>query len=262
MAQRSRCCLTLPQHVVGLKDMDCTILESSSRGILLESLGKAAVGSHWLGLPVTGYFRVVIRREVLEETYYTFGSHIREATAGPAGRARVRVRQPETFALGQRRKSLRVEPEPQRIQKAYLWRYDRQEGFKLDAPALRRRDFKDGAARLANISAGGLRLTLPVSLAEERGLLLETGHRLVTHFQFIEPRVQGGHEFWMVARINHAATDRRTRELGFGLEFLANGALDAAAGKIRWQPVADNVIPELADIVYHWHLDKYRSQLL
>lgn len=261
IAQRSRCHVTLPQAVVGLKEIDCAILEASNRGLLLESVGRAATGPHWVGLPVTGYFQVVLRKKGQEETFYTFDSQIRAAATGPTGRARLRLAQPEALVFGQRRKSLRLEPDPDRLQAAFFWRYDRKAGFRLDAPALRTGDFHGGAARLANVSAGGLRLALAAGLARDRGLETAPGDRLVIHVTLQEPRVTTGGEFWMVAKVRHAALDQGSQELSMGLEFLAHGNLDAAAGKIRWQPVDGHVIPGLSDILYLWHLDRHRERL-
>ena len=261
IAQRSRCHVTLPQAIVGLKEIDCAILEASNRGVLLESIGRAAAGPHWVGLPVTGYFQVVLRKKGQEETFYTFDSHIRAAAASPAGRARLRLAQPEALVFGQRRKSLRLEPDPERLQAAFFWRYDRQTGFRREAPALRSGDFHSGAARLANLSAGGLRLALAAGLARERGLEAAPGDRLVIHVALHEPRVATCGEFWMVAKVRHAALDQGSQEVAIGLEFLAQGNLDAAAGKIRWQPVDGHVIPGLSDILYLWHLDRHRERL-
>ncbi|EHJ49048.1 hypothetical protein DFW101_3048 [Solidesulfovibrio carbinoliphilus subsp. oakridgensis] len=261
ISQRSRCFLSLPQTVTGIKELDCSIRESSSRGLLLESTAKAAAGPHWVGLPVTGFFRLVLRDHGLEETFYTFDSSIRGAATGPAGQARLRLREPEALVFGQRRKSLRVEPDLDRLQKAFLWRYDKGATFALDAPALRGSDFQAGLARLADISAGGMRLVLRAALVRDRDLLLARGQRLVIHLQFDEPRVAATNEFWMVARVSHVARDRISQDETVGMEFLAGGSLDPKAGKIRWETVTDHVIPGLADIFYHWHLDRHREKL-
>ena len=259
MAQRSRCALALPEPVTGIKALDCSILELSENGLHLESAAKAAIGTHWIGQPVRGYLRLVLRREVAEEVFYTFSSNIDEATSNSGGRAKLRLREPESYCLGQRRKSLRVEPEPQRVQNAFFWRYDRENGFSIESPALRARDFQDGAARVADISAGGLRLVLQLALAKTRGLNAQPGQRIVIHLELEEPRVSGDHGFWLVARVCHTLENKFQKTYTMGLEFLANGTLDPKLGKIRWQPVADNAIPLLADIFYLWHLDQRRE---
>ncbi|KHK02617.1 PilZ domain-containing protein [Desulfovibrio sp. TomC] len=261
IAQRSRCHLTLPEAIVGLKELDCTILEASTRGVLLESVGKAAAGPHWAGLKVTGYFRVLVRRQTLEETFYTFDSRIQAAAASPAGLARLRLVEPDALVFGQRRKSLRLEPEKDRLESAFFWRYDRNNGFSLDAPALRTGDFKNGSARLTNLSAGGLCLGLRAGLARERNLQVAGGDRLVVHLELCEPRAAEPGEFWMVAKVRHVEPDRASQDLLLGLEFLAQGQLDAQAGKIRWQPVEGHVIAGLADILYLWDLDRHRERL-
>jgi len=261
IAQRSRCHLKLPQTIAGLKEIDCAILEASTRGLLLESIGKAAAGPHWVGLPVKGFFQVVLRRKTQEEIFYTFDSHIRAAASSPAGQARMRLEEPETLVFGQRRKSLRLEPDLDRLRAALFWRYDRKAGFSLDTPALRTSDFQRCAARLANVSAGGLCLTMGNALAQERGLAAVRGDRMVVRLELDEPRAPEGGEFWMVAKVSHAALDRINHDLTLGLEFLAHGHLDPKGGKIRWQPVESHVIPGLADILYFWHLDRHRERL-
>ncbi|QAZ68893.1 PilZ domain-containing protein [Solidesulfovibrio carbinolicus] len=260
LAQRSRCHLSLPENVVGLKNLDCAILEATNRGILLESIGKAAAGSHWVGLDVKGYFRVAIKRQTLEETFYTFNSHIKAAAASPAGLARLRLAEPERLVFGQRRKSLRLEPDLDRLREAFFWRYDKAAGFSLDYPALRSADFRNGRARLLNLSAGGLGLAVSAALAGPRGLEAAKGDRLVVRLELDEPRAVTAGDFWMVAKVCHVATLGCDGDLQFGLQFLASGSLDAKAGKIRWQPVEGHVIPELADILYYWHLDRHRER--
>lgn len=261
IAQRSRCFLALPEHITGLPELDCAILEASTRGLLLESLGKAACGSHWTGLPLTGFFRVTLRRSDLEPTFYTFESHILTAAAGRAGTARLLLETPQKMVFGQRRKSLRVEPHPGQVASAYLWRYDKRAGFDIQAPNLREGDFRAGLARIADLSAGGMRLALRGALLQERDLALPVGQRVVVHLRLLEPRVSGDHEFWIVARVRHAARECLSNEALFGLEFLAEGHLDPRCGKIRWQSVEDHVIAGLTDIFFHWDLDQRRTKL-
>lgn len=261
ITQRSRCFLSLPQAVTGLAALDCAILDFSSRGLFLESVGKAAAGPHWVGLDVKGYFRVVLRNGSLDEDFYTFDSRIRAAATGRTGQARLRLAEPEKLVFGQRRKSLRVEPALSRLHKAFLWRYDKCRGFDLEAPVIKGSDFQSGLARLADISAGGLRLALRAPLIRERKLDMGKGDRMVVHLQFNEPRVPGSHAFWMVARVRHAAVDRVSQDQLLGLEFLANGTIDAKAGKLRWLPVKEHVIAGLTDIFYQWHLDRHREKL-
>lgn len=261
ISQRSRCFLSLPATVTGVKELDCAIREASSRGMLLESTDKASTGPHWVGLPVTGFFRLVLRDHGLEETFYTFDSSIRGAATGPAGQVRLHLTEPDALVFGQRRKSLRVEPGHGRLRKAFLWRYDKNAAFALDAPTLRGCDFQTGLARVVDISAGGLRLALRAPLVRDRDLVLARGQRLVLHLQFDEPRVAGKNAFWMVARVRHVARDRISQDETVGLEFLASGCLDPKTCKIRWETVSDHVIPGLADIFYHWHLDRHREKL-
>ncbi len=261
MAQRSRCHLALPENVVGLKNLDCAILESSTRGVLLESVGKAAAGPHWVGLDVKGYFRLVIKRQALDEIYYTFDSRIKAAAASPAGLARLRLVEPERLVLGQRRKSLRLEPDVDRLREAFFWRYDKTAGFSLDYPALRSADFRNGRARLVNLSAGGLGLGVSAALAGPRGIKAAKGDRLVVRLELDEPRATAANDFWMVAKVCHVEASGCGGDLQFGLQFLASGSLDAKAGKIRWRPVEGHIIPDLADILYYWHLDRHREKL-
>ncbi|MYL84473.1 PilZ domain-containing protein [Desulfovibrio aerotolerans] len=262
LAQRSRCHLTLPKIIGGLKELDCDIVEASDRGLLLECLDKAAPGPHWTGLPVTGFFRVMQRREaLLEEQFYTFETRIQTGTAGSGGLLRVRLNEPATLVFGQRRKSLRLEPELDRLRSVFLWRYDRETGFNRDTPALRSSDFQNGLVRLVNLSAGGLCLSLRAALARERALPTTRGDRLVLHLELREPRASTATDFLLVAKVSHFALDRVSQNLSLGLEFLAEGVIDPKTGKMRWLPVANNAIARLVDILYLWHLDRHRERL-
>lgn len=94
-----------------------------SRGVLARAAaGKRRQGHsrpHWLGLGVKGYFRVTLGKSGQEPDFYTFDSRIRAAATGPAGRARLRLDEPEGVVFGQRRKSLRVQPECDRLRKVF-----------------------------------------------------------------------------------------------------------------------------------------------
>jgi hypothetical protein len=106
-----------------------------------------------------------------------------------------------------------------------------------------------------------MRLALRGALVRERSLELPQGQRVVVHLQLREPREPGDHEFWIVARVRHAARDCLCGDAIYGFEFLASGRLDAKAGKIRWQPVQEHTIGGLADIFHHWDLDKRRQKV-
>jgi hypothetical protein len=261
IAQRSRCFLNLPAPAMASKDIACCILEYSSRGLILESLDKVATNPQWLGQPVIGFFCLTHRQEKAEETFYTFKSRICGAQPKPGGLARLGLAEPEAVVFGQRRKSLRVEPESGCIREVVVWRYDRRDGFQIDSPLLKTADFQAGLVRLVNLSAGGLALVLRAPLVKERRLEFENGQRFILHLQLDEPRLPGEHISWLVAKASHTVLDRISSNLGVGMEFLANGCLDAKLGKIRWQPVEDHVIPGLADIFYLWHLDRHRERL-
>ncbi|MGD9609340.1 MAG: PilZ domain-containing protein [Desulfovibrionaceae bacterium] len=260
IAQRSRCFLSLPTPVMPCREIVCAILEYSSRGLILESLEQVAAGPHWLGQPVRGYFCIAQSRQVADATFYTFDSRIRATKTSPRGLARLGLAQPGSVVFGQRRKSLRVEPDPARIRELLVWRYDRKDGFRFDAPLLKLEDFRSGAARVLNLSAGGLGLGVSHALAGSSGLDMQITERCIIHCCLDEPRVAGTHAFWLVARLRHVDRDRLGQHLTAGLEFLATGNLDAAAGKIRWLPVDDHGVAALAEICYLWHLDRHRER--
>ncbi|MFP5259479.1 MAG: PilZ domain-containing protein [Acidobacteriota bacterium] len=263
VAQRSRCHVTLPKIIGGLKELDCDILEISDRGLLLECLDKAVAGPHWAGLPVTGFFRMMLRRDgVLQEMFYSFSTSVQRAATSPSGLLRLRLEEPKTLTYGQRRKSMRLEPKRDGLHSIFLWRYDRETGFNREAPALRSSDFQHGRARLVNLSAGGLCLSLRAALARERGLPTALGERLVIHLDLREPRATTLGEFLLVAKVCHVHPERVGEDLSLGLAFLAEGLADPASGKMRWKPVADNVIARLADILYVWHLDHRGERLV
>lgn len=263
VAQRSRCHVTLPKVIGGLKELDCDILEASDRGLLLECLDTAAAGPHWAGLPVTGFFRMMLRRDgLLQEMFYSFATSVQRAATSPGGLLRLRLEGPKALVYGQRRKSLRLVPERDGLHSIFLWRYDRETGFNREAPALRSSDFQHGRARLVNLSAGGLCLSLRAALARERGLPITPGERLVVHLDLREPRATTVGEFLLVAKVCHVHPERVGQDLSLGLTFLAEGMADPTTGKMRWEPVADNVIPRLADILYVWHLGHRGERLV
>ncbi len=204
IAQRSRCYLALPETLTGLGELACAILEASTRGLVLETVGKTACGPHWAGLPVTGFFRVTLRRGRPEETFYTFDSHIREAAAAAPERPVV-LNEPPALVFGQRRKSLRLDRNRGRSGRLFV-ALRKGRGLRPHRPVPARRRFQSGR-QVADISAGGLRCACAGRCCANAAWKLPQGTAGGGPLELNDRGVSGENAFWIVARVRHGAKD-------------------------------------------------------
>ena len=112
---------------------------------------------------------------------------------------------------------------------------------------------------LENLYAGGLRLTIRRAVIKEQGLVLQKGDRFIIFFTFGEALPKLREEYWLVAKVNNTQPEPVSGELSLGLEFVANGVRQES-GKVEWSKIEDNVIDDMAQRIYLWHVSLYRDR--
>lgn len=260
-AQRSRFYLSFAGKGHDVQELDCALSRYDGRIIELDTTSVQAPGHDWRDRPVTVYFRVARKTPRVEDVFYTFSTTLVDTATPRRGQVRLTLRVPARVDVGQRRKSIRVEPNLENITGLHLWTYDARGGFRLDNPVLTRQDFDAREAALLNLSAGGMRVLFRRELLKKRGVVLEKGGRLIAHLSMRDAKSPVPEALWIIAKIIHVFEDRVTKDRTAGLEFVAHGRVDPETRKVAWSRVDDNVIAELANLTYLWHLEKYREKL-
>jgi len=141
-----------------------------------------------------------------------------------------------------------------------LWKYDASGGFDITKPTVSFSHFREMQALLENISAGGLRLAIRRDLLKKQQLSPQKGDRFIVFFTFAGEAPRLRTEYWLVAKTNNVRPDPISGDVTLGLEFIANGTRQTESNKILWGKVDDNVIEDLAQRIYEWHLALYRDK--
>jgi c-di-GMP-binding flagellar brake protein YcgR len=260
MGQRAKVHVTFDETESSLKGVTASILEVHAEELVLELGGLSNLKDRFVGRRITCFFKVIARNERNREIFYTFDAPILAIRQAAGALPHVTVAFPDFLQGAQRRKSLRLRPDLDRFDHIALWRYDVAGNFNPARPVVAHSQFKASLAVLENISAGGMRLLLHRALLKEMALDPKNGERCILYFSLAAPPEKLRNEFWFIGRINNIVVDPVSRDMTLGLEFYADGVRQAETGKITWNKVTDNVVDDLAQHIYQWHLALYRDK--
>ncbi|MBF0482686.1 MAG: hypothetical protein HQK81_09820 [Desulfovibrionaceae bacterium] len=260
LAQRTKFHLVFDNEVTSVHNLSCTLLSFNSGQIKLELTSLKQAGKRWAGEALTCYFKVVEKTPKVREIFHSFRSVVEEAGQSEHETVLLTIRTPAVVGQDQRRKSLRIAPDMSSFVSLYCWPFSASGAVDVCSPKLTLADFKTPSVRLANISAGGLKLVVKNAKLREVAGDFQKGSRLV-----IQAKVEGipgttMDECWLIAKAVMIYEDFVTKDVHIGMEFIGVGKADPETQKIAWKKVADNVIEDLATWTHHWHLDLYRER--
>ncbi|WP_428563370.1 MAG: pilus assembly protein PilZ [Solidesulfovibrio sp. DCME] len=260
LLQRSKIHIQFDQTLTNLSGVSGTILALNTNGIILELSGVSSLKDRFIGQPLTCFLKIVERDDRHREIFYNFQSTILRVKNLADKPPQIAVSFPTHLQGAQRRKSLRMKPDLQQFAHIALWKYDSSGGFDIAKPTVGLSHFKSTHASIENLSAGGLRITLRKALLKEQGIAPQKGHRFIlfTTFSEIIPKIR--HEYWLVCKVNNIQPNPVSGDIILGLEFVANGVRQPESGKVEWSKIEDNVIDDLAQRIYQWHVNLYRNK--
>lgn len=260
LLQRSKIYIQFEQDTTNLTNVTGSILALNTSGLVLELSGITTIKERFVGQPISCFFKIVEREDRHREIFYTFQTTILQTRQLPDKLPQIAIAFPDSLQGTQRRKSLRMRPDLEQFEHIALWKYDASGGFDFNNPSVSFAHFKSNLASIDNISAGGLRISMRKQLLKQQQLTLEKGQRFILFTFFSEklPRIR--REFWLVCKINNIQRDPVSGNNVLGLEFIANGARKEDTGKVEWSKIADNVIDDLAQRIYQWHINLYRAK--
>lgn len=256
LLQRSKLHVSFDEDITSLTGVTGTLDRFTRNSLFVETSSFSAVNPRWYGSTVTCFFRIREPGPKPRHTFSMFQSILLDSRPGPHGAILLELSFPRALESGQRRKSVRVSPDLKKFRHIGLWRY----GEGLDDPLAGMEQFRCGAARLVDISAGGLRLVLKKGLLKEKKLEVVRNARFVIYLRFSESLPKHPDEVWLVARVRSVSTDFVTGDVTAGMEFFGEGQVDSETGKVAWRKVVENSVEAVAQRAYLWHIDLYRSK--
>lgn len=260
LVQRSKIHIQFDERFSSLKGISGTIVALNSNNLVLELSGLSHIKEHFINQKIICFFRVVEREDRHREIFYNFQTTILKVRQEPEKLPQIAVSFPTRLQGAQRRKSLRMKPQFEQFSHIAIWKYDSSGGFDISKPTVAFGHFKNNHAVIDNLSAGGLRLSLKRPLLKEQHLEPQKGDRYIFFSTFTEEIPKLRQEYWLVSKINNVQRDPISGDVVMGLEFIANGVRQLETGKVEWSKIMDNVIDDLAQRIYQWHIELYRSK--
>ena len=259
LTQRSKIHVQFDAKDSNLTGVTATVMAVNDAGLVLELGGVASLKDRFLGRSITCYFRIVEHEDRHREIFYNFSADILRIRNYADRPPQIAVAFPAALNGAQRRKSLRMRPDFQQFSHVAIWKYDASGGFDMAKPTVGHSHFKAGQAHIDNISAGGLRFRLKRQHVKESALEPKKGDRFIIFFTFQDKVPKLREEYWLVAKVNNIQPDPVSGEIALGLEFVANGVRQES-GKVEWSKIEDNVIDDMAQRIYLWHVSLYRDR--
>ena len=259
MGQRAKVHVQFDEKDTNLTGVTATVMGVNDAAVLLELGGVSGLKDRFLKKNITCFFRIVEREDRHREIFYNFTSEILRIRQQPDGPPQIAVAFPTALNGAQRRKSLRMKPDFQQFSHIGIWKYEAS-GFDINKPSVGHSHFKNGLAHIDNISAGGLRFVVRRPHLKESALDPKKGDRFILFLTFGDKVPKLREEYWLVAKVNNIQPDPVSGDLALGLEFVANGVRQPESSKVEWSKIADNVIDDLAQRVYLWHVALYRDR--
>jgi hypothetical protein len=168
---------------------------------------------------------------------------------------------PPAVTVLEQRRNVRLMLQRRHMPKLSVWglpgKDERQTSFLRQRLILELDNKKDDVARaMRNVSAGGMRLSLPRHIYAQHGQWLTPGSLLLLQLTFpgLDPFEE--HAFTFVARINNTLTDETGTNPQFGVQFLSSRV---KTPQPHWRDVRREGEPELFRLLHAYQLDYYRE---
>jgi hypothetical protein len=259
-AQRTKFHVVFDNEVTSLHNLSCSLISFNDSRIRLELTSLKVAGSRWISEPLTCYFKVVEKGPKPREIFHSFRSVVTDTGQSEHESVLLDIKIPEFVGQDQRRKSLRIAPDMTNFEVLNVWPFDSSGSFDPASPKLALADFKIAKARLVNMSAGGMKLTVKNAMLHEVDPSFAKGTRLLMHVKVSAAPGSAMDECWLIAKASNVYEDFVTKDVHIGLEFIGQGRTDEESQKVVWKKVVDNVIEDIAAWTHHWHLELYREK--
>jgi len=260
LGQRSKIYIKFDDEATNLTDISGTLVDIKGSSLLVELSGVSTLKDRFIGQKITCFFKIVEREHRHREVFYSFATTIERIRQQGERLPLVTLAFPSSLDGTQRRKSLRMKPDLEQFSHISLWKYDASGGFDIAKPTVAHGFFKNSQASIENISAGGLRVILRRSIMKDHCPDLKKGDRFILYVSFAEKLQKLREEYWLVAKINNFQLDAISGDVTLGMEFVANGARLPDSSKVEWSKIEDNIIDDIAQRIYQWHLLLYRDK--
>lgn len=258
LAQRAKMDMEFPPEITTLKGLSCALSSVGENQLILDVYGLREPGDRFVGAPAHCHFR--IREGKGSMGFFAFSVRVTRTALGKNGALFFVTTVPDKVERSQRRRSLRMRPEADWFKDLRLWPGDAAHQTPDEPPLIALADLGKGKlCRMENVSAGGMGLFLAREFHQRQGFTPVTDSFVTVYVAFAEPMRNQPGELWLTARIVRVQSDPVTRDLSIGLEFERVGT-PHPDGTIPMSEVTDNVVAEMSERLFEWHLKQNRER--
>lgn len=243
----------------------CSPDDISSAGLVLEAEGIKNIARNWTDRPVNCYFKINVKGQHI---YYAFSSSIKSVEIKPRGRCSLTLHLPERLENRQKRAFLRIVPPREYLLGSAMW-IGRNMPRLEDLPRMERWPrpalvMLPGKGKeqfeISDISAGGVRLTIPRKEMLMAGLELGIAENLVLILDLLNPGDRSRMRFWLHCRVQNFAAQYDTHNIETGLQFLAWAVPKEDQTELDWVKLnRDLEVDLLGNWIIRRHLELFRD---
>lgn len=269
IAQRSKVEMSFSSSEDLRQVAHCSIEEVREGHMELEITAKVNAGPSWLKRRVSGYMRVTPPKKPGQAHFYHFTTTIAGVSKREDGSVLVTLVLPTALKLQQKRVHLRLEPPTEYMLGIALWPavHDKTGALETDVkewgkPPLLAHAGKKDMMRVANVSAGGMRLDVNRTAASKAGLEFAPGERFFVLADIYDPDKQSKERLWCVVRVQNRFADHQDKKIEVGVKFVAQGysaGEDAKKSDLAWRKVGKDGIDAIGNWVVKRHLESFRK---
>ncbi|MDR2800749.1 MAG: hypothetical protein LBB52_05715 [Desulfovibrio sp.] len=240
-----------------------------SGSLSLEINGLKKLSEAWRGRDITVFFRVKLNKEVV---FYTFDSVVDDIRQPEQNICNIVLPLPTALENKQKRAFLRISPPPEHFLGGAIWHsrsMPAPEKFNelslWPLPELLCLPRRLVQFKVADISAGGARISIPNSVITERGLQFFTVERIILMIDLNDPENGNRLRFWLHCRIQNVWADHSARLLNLGMQFTAwarprGNPLPRERDTIEWLRLAtSSEVEPLGNWIMRRHLEIFRE---
>jgi len=266
--QRSKVEFTFSREDQITQPLHCSIESVLNGNLVLDAGDYVQPHKGWIGRPVTCYFRVSGRGGGGAAQFYALESEVAGVNKRADGSSLLTIPVPDRVRLEQKRIHLRMAPPLEYMLGVAVWPELTTEDGKLELrlkhwgkPALMHHAGATSMMRVANLSAGGMRIDLPRETLKETGYDFEVGQRYFILTELFDPDMKRKQRLWFIARVQNRFEEFDTKDLEVGLKFMDIGVIDdPEAMTIAWAKVSPHGVDDLGNWIQRRHLELYRNK--
>lgn len=266
--QRNKVEFTFSREEQVSRPLHCAIESVQGDNLVLDAGDFVQAHQGWLGRPVLCYFRVSSRGGGGAAQFYALESDVAGVNKRSDGSTLITVPIPDRVKLQQKRIHLRLEPPMEYMLGVAVWPELLTEEGKRELrlkrwgkPVLARHAGATQMMRVANLSAGGMRIDLPRETIKETGYDFEVGQQYYILTELYDPDMKRKQRLWFIARVQNRYEDFMTKDLEVGLRFTEIGRIaDPETMEIAWSKINKHGVDPLGNWIQRRHLELYRSR--